>query len=38
VLDAIAIAAQVLVGRMLGSGDGAGARAAALRALDHGRV
>jgi len=33
VLDAIAIAAQVLVGRMLGSGDGAGARAAALRTI-----
>ena len=33
VLDAIAIAAQVLVGRALGAGDAAGARAAALRTL-----
>jgi putative MATE family efflux protein len=33
VLDAIAIAAQVLVGRALGSGDAAGARAVALRSL-----
>jgi putative MATE family efflux protein len=31
VLDAIAIAGQVLVGRMLGAGDGEGARAAARR-------
>jgi len=33
VLDALAIAAQVLVGRALGSGDAAQARAVALRAL-----
>jgi MATE family, multidrug efflux pump len=33
VLDAIAIAAQVLVGRALGSGDAAGARAVGLRSL-----
>ena len=33
VLDAIAIAAQVLVGRALGAGDAAGARAVALRSL-----
>ncbi len=33
VLDAVAIAAQVLVGRMLGAGDAAGARAAARRML-----
>jgi putative MATE family efflux protein len=33
VLDAIAIAAQVLVGRALGSGDAAAARAVARRAL-----
>jgi putative MATE family efflux protein len=33
VLDALAIAAQVLVGRALGSGDGAQARAAALRVI-----
>jgi putative MATE family efflux protein len=33
VLDAIAIAAQVLVGRMLGAGDGASAREAALRTI-----
>jgi putative MATE family efflux protein len=33
VLDAIAIAAQVLVGRALGSGDAAGARAMALRTI-----
>jgi putative MATE family efflux protein len=33
VLDAIAIAAQVLVGRTLGAGDGIGARAVALRAI-----
>jgi len=32
-LDAIAIAAQVLVGRALGAGDAAGARAAALRTI-----
>ena len=32
-LDAIAIAAQVLVGRALGAGDAAGARAVALRSL-----
>ncbi len=32
-LDALAIAAQVLVGRMLGAGDAAGARAAALRMI-----
>jgi putative MATE family efflux protein len=32
-LDAIAIAAQVLVGRALGAGDGASARAAALRTI-----
>jgi putative MATE family efflux protein len=31
VLDAVAIAAQVMVGRMLGAGDAAGARAAAAR-------
>src|SRR5919107_1937186 len=33
VLDALAIAAQVMVGRMLGAGDGAGARAAAGRMI-----
>jgi putative MATE family efflux protein len=33
VLDAIAIAGQVLVGRMLGAGDAAGAQAAARRML-----
>jgi putative MATE family efflux protein len=33
VLDAFAIAAQILVGRMLGAGDAAGARAAARRAI-----
>lgn len=33
VLDAIAIAAQVLVGRALGAGDAAGARAVGLRSL-----
>lgn len=33
VLDAIAIAAQVLVGRALGAGDGRDARAAALRTI-----
>ena len=33
VLDAIAIAAQVLVGRALGSGDAAQARAVALRTI-----
>ena len=33
VLDAIAIAAQVLVGRALGGGDASGARAAALRTV-----
>ena len=33
VLDAIAIAAQVLVGRALGSGDAPGARAVALRTM-----
>jgi putative MATE family efflux protein len=33
VLDAIAIAAQVLVGRALGAGDATGARAAALRTI-----
>ena len=33
VLDAIAIAAQVMVGRMLGAGDAAGARAAAVRMI-----
>jgi putative MATE family efflux protein len=33
VLDAVAIAAQVMVGRMLGAGDGAGARAAAARMI-----
>jgi putative MATE family efflux protein len=33
VLDAIAIAAQVMVGRMLGAGDAAGARAAAMRMI-----
>ena len=32
-LDALAIAAQVLVGRMLGAGDAAGARAAAVRMI-----
>jgi putative MATE family efflux protein len=33
VLDALAVAAQVLVGRMLGAGDAAGARAAATRVI-----
>jgi putative MATE family efflux protein len=33
VLDALAIAAQVMVGRMLGAGDTAGARAAAARTI-----
>jgi putative MATE family efflux protein len=33
VLDAVAIAAQILVGRMLGSGDAEGARAAARRVI-----
>jgi putative MATE family efflux protein len=33
VLDAVAIAAQVMVGRMLGAGDAAGARAAAVRMI-----
>jgi putative MATE family efflux protein len=33
VIDAVAIAGQVLVGRMLGAGDAAGARAAALRMI-----
>jgi Na+-driven multidrug efflux pump len=33
VLDALAIAAQILVGRMLGAGDAAGARAAAGRVI-----
>jgi putative MATE family efflux protein len=33
VLDAVAIAGQVLVGRMLGAGDAAGARDAALRMI-----
>jgi putative MATE family efflux protein len=33
VLDAIAIAGQVIVGRMLGASDGEGARAAALRMI-----
>jgi putative MATE family efflux protein len=33
VLDALAIAAQVLVGRALGAGDAAGARASALRVI-----
>jgi putative MATE family efflux protein len=33
VLDAVAIAAQVMVGRMLGAGDAAGARAAATRMI-----
>jgi putative MATE family efflux protein len=33
VLDAIAIAGQVMVGRMLGAGDAAGARAAATRMI-----
>ena len=33
VLDAIAIAGQVMVGRMLGAGDAAGARAAAMRMI-----
>jgi MATE family, multidrug efflux pump len=33
VLDAVAIAAQVLVGRKLGAGDAAGARAAAARMI-----
>jgi len=33
VLDAVAIAAQVMVGRMLGAGDGAGARAASVRMI-----
>ncbi len=34
VLDAIAIAGQVIVGRRLGAGDGAGARAAAQRMIE----
>lgn len=33
VLDAVAIAGQVIVGRMLGAGDAAGAHAAALRMI-----
>ncbi len=33
ILDAIAIAGQVMVGRMLGAGDAPGARAAALRMI-----
>src|SRR3954471_13621718 len=33
VLDALAIAAQVMVGRLLGAGDGARARAAAVRVI-----
>jgi len=33
ILDALAIAAQVLVGRLLGAGDGARARAAAARVI-----
>ena len=33
VLDALAIAGQVMVGRMLGAGDAAGARAAAVRMI-----
>jgi putative MATE family efflux protein len=33
VLDALAIAAQVMVGRMLGAGDAEGARAASLRMI-----
>jgi MATE family, multidrug efflux pump len=33
VLDAVAIAGQVMIGRMLGAGDAAGARAAALRMI-----
>jgi putative MATE family efflux protein len=33
VLDALAVAAQVLVGRALGAGDATGARAAALRVI-----
>src|SRR5262249_53129811 len=33
VLDAVAIAGQVMVGRMLGAGDAAGARAAAVRMI-----
>jgi putative MATE family efflux protein len=33
VLDAVAIAGQVMVGRMLGAGDAAGARAAATRMI-----
>jgi putative MATE family efflux protein len=33
ILDAIAIAGQVMVGRMLGAGDAAGARAAATRMI-----
>jgi putative MATE family efflux protein len=33
ILDAIAIAGQVMVGRMLGAGDARGARAAALRMI-----
>ena len=33
VLDAIAIAGQVMIGRMLGAGDAAGARAASVRML-----
>jgi putative MATE family efflux protein len=33
VLDAVAIAAQVMVGRMLGAGDAAGARGAAVRMI-----
>lgn len=38
VLDAIAIAGQILVGRMLGAGDAAGARAAARRMVGWGLV
>ncbi|HEY7074745.1 MAG TPA: MATE family efflux transporter [Solirubrobacteraceae bacterium] len=33
VLDAVAIAGQVMIGRMLGAGDAAGARAAAVRMI-----
>ncbi|MDP9389302.1 MAG: MATE family efflux transporter [Actinomycetota bacterium] len=38
VLDAIAIAGQAMVGRLLGAGDGSGARAASRRMLEWGAV
>lgn len=38
VLDSLAIAAQAMIGRMLGAGDGDGARAAAKRMLQWGLV